>query len=93
MGSRGETQRSEPMHERHGKEDWITCGDATNGKGTYGTGRFVYGPPPAEGRTILDFNKAYNPPCVFSPHSTCPLPPPGNRLPFRVEGGERAYEP
>ncbi|HEY1435060.1 MAG TPA: DUF1684 domain-containing protein, partial [Thermoanaerobaculia bacterium] len=76
----------------HGEIDyWIIFGDLTNGIDTYGGGRFVYVPPPVAGRTVLDFNKAYNPPCVFTPYSTCPLPPGQNRLPIRVEAGERAY--
>jgi uncharacterized protein len=41
---------------------------------------------------IIDFNKAYNPPCVFTPYATCPLPPPQNRLALRVEAGEKSYE-
>ena len=68
--------------------------DATSGTETYGGGRFMYMPrPDADGRMALDFNRAYNPPCVFTPYATCPLPPPENRLPFRVEAGELAYTP
>lgn len=65
--------------------------DQTSGKGTYPAGRFLYADLPKEGRIVLDFNKAYNPPCVFTPYATCPLPPPPNRLPFRVEAGEKSY--
>lgn len=72
------------------KDYWVIFGDATNGRETYGAGRFVYLPPPTAGRTVLDFNKAYNPPCVFTPYSTCPLPPPGNRLAIPIEAGEMA---
>lgn len=71
---------------------FIVLGDATNGHDTYGGGRFLYATPPVGGKTILDFNRAYNPPCVFTPYATCPLPPKQNRLPFRVEAGEKAYE-
>jgi uncharacterized protein (DUF1684 family) len=39
----------------------------------------------------LDFNKAYNPPCAFTPYATCPLPPKENRLPVRIEAGEKKY--
>ena len=81
----------DPILERGETDYWIILGDRTNGVDTYGGGRFVYVPPPVEGRTVLDFNKAYNPPCVFTPYSTCPLPPPQNRLPIRVEAGEKAY--
>ncbi len=72
---------------------WLVFGDATNGRETYGGGRFLYTEPPADdGTVVADFNLAYNPPCVFSPYATCPLPPAGNRLPIRGEAGERAYE-
>jgi uncharacterized protein len=69
---------------------WIVFGDATNGIETYAGGRFLYaGPPDAGNRLTLDFNRAYNPPCVFTPFATCPLPWPANRLPVRIEAGER----
>jgi len=69
---------------------WLVFGDATNGDTTYGGGRFLYTDPPTDGGTVIvDFNRAYNPPCVFSPYATCPLPPPENRLPVRIEAGER----
>ncbi len=71
-------------------ELWLIFADATNGVETYGGGRFLYTPPPRpDGTVIVDFNRAYNPPCVFSPYATCPLPPPQNRLSVRVEAGER----
>jgi uncharacterized protein (DUF1684 family) len=71
---------------------WLIFGDATNGTDTYGGGRYLYTEPPLpDGRVVVDFNLAYNPPCVFSPHATCPLPPRQNRLPIRIEAGERAY--
>ena len=73
-------------------ELWLVFGDATNGSETYAGGRFVYtSAPDAEGRLTLDFNRAYNPPCVFSPFATCPLPWPANRLGVRIEAGERAF--
>jgi uncharacterized protein (DUF1684 family) len=72
---------------------WLVFGDATNGRDTYGGGRFLYTEPVADdGRVALDFNLAYNPPCVFSPYATCPLPPPQNRLDLRIEAGERDYQ-
>lgn len=71
---------------------WLVFGDATNGVETYGGGRFLYTDPPGDdGRVVVDFNRAYNPPCVFSEHATCPLPWPANRLPIRIEAGERAH--
>ena len=62
--------------------------DATSGKTTYGAGRFLHADPPKDGRVILDFNKAYSPPCAVTPYATCPLPPPQNRLPVAIEAGE-----
>ncbi|TDI13658.1 MAG: DUF1684 domain-containing protein [Acidobacteria bacterium] len=66
-------------------------GDLTNGKETYGAGRFVYGELGDDDTVSLDFNKSYNPPCVFTPFATCPLPPPENRLTLRILAGERTY--
>ena len=63
--------------------------DATSGKTTYGGGRFLYADPPAGGKVVLDFNRAYSPPCAFTAHATCPLPPANNRLPIAVEAGEK----
>jgi hypothetical protein len=65
--------------------------DKTSGKETYGAGRFLYSDLPKQGRVILDFNKAYNPPCAFTPYATCPLPPKENWLPVAVEAGEKSY--
>jgi uncharacterized protein (DUF1684 family) len=76
-----------------GKDEFfIVFADATTGKETYGGGRFIYVKKPgADGNTIIDFNKAYNPPCVFSPYATCPLPPKQNVLPIEIKVGELAY--
>jgi uncharacterized protein len=81
-------------YEEAGEEDlFVMFGDRTNGVETYGGGRYMYTPwPGPDMRMELDFNKAYNPPCVFSVHTTCALPPPQNRLPFRVDAGEKRYE-
>jgi uncharacterized protein len=62
--------------------------DATSGKTTYGAGRFLHADPPKDGRVILDFNKAYAPPCAVTPYATCPLPPAQNRLSIAIEAGE-----
>ncbi len=70
---------------------FLVFGDLTNRKETYGGGRFLYTEPPQQGRVMVDFNRAYNPPCAFTPFATCPLPPPGNRLPVRLEAGEKRY--
>ena len=66
--------------------------DLTAGKETYPAGRFLYSDRPKNGKVILDFNKAYNPPCAFTPYATCPLPPKQNRLPIRMEAGELKYD-
>ncbi len=77
---------------QEGDELWIVYGDATNGHDTYGGGRFVYIPDAdADGNTVIDFNKSYNPPCVFTPYATCPLPTRTNVLPMRVEAGEKMW--
>jgi uncharacterized protein (DUF1684 family) len=65
--------------------------DLTSGKTTYPSGRFLYTDLPKNGEVVLDFNKAVNPPCAFTPFATCPLPPRQNRLPVRVEAGELRY--
>ena len=64
--------------------------DRTSGRETYGLGRFLYADWPENGKVVLDFNRAYNPPCSFTEYSTCPLPPPENRLDLRVKAGELA---
>lgn len=71
---------------------FLVFADRTSGHGSYGAGRFLDAPmPDAQGRLTLDFNRAYNPPCAFTPFATCPLPPPENRLNLRVEAGEKTY--
>jgi hypothetical protein len=70
------------------KELFFIFRDRTSGKETYGAGRYLYSEMPRDGKVVLDFNKAYNPPCAFTPYATCPLPPRKNRLPVRVEAGE-----
>lgn len=71
---------------------FIIFGDATNGKETYGAGRFLYADKPdASGKTVIDFNKAYNPPCAFTPFATCPLPPKQNILAIAITAGEKSY--
>ncbi|GGO25486.1 hypothetical protein GCM10010116_51140 [Microbispora rosea subsp. aerata] len=67
----------------------LVFGDATNGSATYGGGRFLTVEPEPGGRVVLDFNRAFAPPCAFSPHFNCPLPPPRNRFGVPVEAGEK----
>jgi len=69
---------------------YVIFADKTSGKETYGAGRYLYSEPMGtDGTVVLDFNKAYNPPCAFTAFATCPLPPPQNKLPVRVEAGEK----
>ena len=70
---------------------WFIFRDLTSGSETYAAARFLYAEAPENGWTTVDFNMAYNPPCAFNPHTTCPLPPRENRLPVRVDAGEKAY--
>jgi hypothetical protein len=65
--------------------------DETTGGETYGGGRFLYTDLRPDGTAVIDFNRAYNPPCVFTDYATCPLPPEGNRLPIPLRVGEKAY--
>jgi uncharacterized protein (DUF1684 family) len=88
---KGQTFRIEPIA-REGDELSIVFGDATSGHETYGGGRELYVPMPGpDNKTVIDFNKAYNPPCVFTVFATCPLPTRENVLPFKVEAGEKSY--
>jgi uncharacterized protein len=69
---------------------FLVFGDATNGSETYPAGRFLYtDAPDADNNIIIDFNKAYNPPCAFTPYATCPLPLRKNILPVAIEAGEK----
>ena len=88
----GVTHRLQALEGGGAGELWLVFGDATNGVETYGGGRFLYtDPPDPGGRVVVDFNRAYNPPCVFTPFATCPLPWPSNRLPIRITAGERMW--
>jgi uncharacterized protein (DUF1684 family) len=87
---RGKTWRLDPVLEPGETQLFFIIRDATTGHATYGGGRFLYADPPQDGRVVLDFNKAYSPPCAFTAYATCPLPPPGNRLGVAVEAGELA---
>lgn len=77
-----------------GKDEFfIIIADQTSGKETYGGGRFIYVKhPDANNHVTLDFNKAYNPPCVFTPYATCPLPPSQNVLDIAIQAGEKNYD-
>lgn len=89
----GREYRIYPVIEEGSEDLFIIFADRTSGKETYGPGRFVYAPwPKADGKLVIDFNKAYNPPCALNLFSTCPLPPPENRLDLRVTAGEKKYQ-
>lgn len=75
-----------------GKRLFLIFADETSGEETYGAGRFMYvDKPDSTGKIILDFNKAYNPPCVFTKFATCPLPPKDNYLKLKIEAGEKMW--
>ena len=75
-----------------GDSYFIIFADETNGEETYGAGRFLYTTiPDSSGKVIVDFNKAYNPPCAFTKYATCPLPPKENYLHLKVTAGEKKF--
>ena len=75
--------------EDHGKQLFVMFKDSTNLKETYPAMRYAYvAPPDSLGRTVLDFNQSYSPPCAFTAYATCPLPPKGNSLAVRITAGE-----
>ena len=72
------------------RDFFVMFWDSTATTMTYEGGRYLHVPlPNDDGWTVIDFNRAYNPPCVFTPYSTCALPPPGNRLGTAIEAGEK----
>ena len=76
---------------RAGRRLWFIFSDGGAGRDTYRI-RFLYADAPsADGRVRLDFNRAYNPPCAYNPFTTCPVPPPQNRLTVAIPAGERIY--
>jgi len=86
----GKAFRLDAIKEKGEPKLFMIFADNTSGKDTYPAGRYLYvDPPDAEGRIIIDFNKAYSPPCAFTKFATCPLPPKQNRLPFAIEAGEK----
>jgi len=87
----GHTCELLPYQEEPGGELFFVLADRTSGTETYGAARFLYAALPKDGKLVLDFNQAYNPPCAFTPFATCPLAPPENRLDLRVTAGEKKY--
>jgi uncharacterized protein (DUF1684 family) len=79
---------------------FLPFGDASNGRGSYGGGRYLLDTikgadlgSAADGRVVLDFNFSYNPSCAYSPRWICPLAPPENRLSVAVQAGETIAAP
>lgn len=85
----GKEYRLTPVLEEGSPDLFFIFADETNRTETYGAGRFLYAEPAKDGKVVLDFNRAYNPPCAFSAFATCPLPPKQNRLALRVDAGEK----
>ena len=93
----GKTYRLEPVLEDPAVAKlFFILRDTTSKTTTYGACRFLYTGFPSNGldkpsELVLDFNRLENPPCAYTPYSTCPLPPPGNRLPIALPVGEQRY--
>jgi uncharacterized protein (DUF1684 family) len=85
----GKTYRIDALEGGDDGSLFLVFGDQTNGKETYGAGRFLDTAPPKDGKVVVDFNTAYNPPCAFTAFATCPLPPAENKLALKVEAGEK----
>jgi uncharacterized protein (DUF1684 family) len=93
----GKAFRLEPILESPDDKDlFFILRDATSRTETYGAGRFLYTDLPDHGlnqpgELWLDFNRAENPPCAYTPFATCPLPPPQNRLQVAIPAGQQRY--
>jgi uncharacterized protein (DUF1684 family) len=93
----GKTYKIEPVVEENPPVKlFFILRDTTSATTTYAACRFLYtGLPPSgleqTGELVLDFNHLENPPCAYTPYATCPLPPPGNRLPIPLPVGEQRY--
>lgn len=85
----GKTYELWPIQEAGDDVLFFIFSDQTSGVETYGAGRFLFTDPPRNGKVVLDFNRAINPPCAFTAFATCPLPPAQNRLRVRVPAGEK----
>ncbi|MCW9000708.1 MAG: DUF1684 domain-containing protein, partial [Kangiellaceae bacterium] len=85
----GELQRLEAVDYGPGEPMYIMFSDTTNGESTYSAGRYIkVGWPNEKGITLVDFNRAYNPPCAYTLYATCPLTPKQNRLEIAINAGE-----
>ena len=88
----GQTYELLPLQDSLGAPLFLIIADETSGEETYGAARFVYADAPKDGVVVIDFNKALNPPCAYTPFATCPLPPVENVLPIAVRAGEKDYQ-
>lgn len=86
----GHSYRLDAITEKGEPKLFMIIADKTSGKETYPAGRYLYvDPPDSSAQMVIDFNKAYSPPCAFTRFATCPLPPRQNRLAFPIEAGEK----
>jgi uncharacterized protein (DUF1684 family) len=77
---------------RSGQRLWFVFRDLTSGRESYPSARFLYtDAATADGKVVMDFNYAQNPPCAYNPYTTCPLPPQQNRLGVAIAAGEKKY--
>ncbi len=87
---KGKPYMLEPVGHADDEEYFVMVYDQTSGHETYGSGRYIYVPRPDEhGETYIDFNQAFNPPCAFTEFATCLFPHETNRLPLKIEAGEK----
>jgi uncharacterized protein len=86
----GKTYRLDAAAQADGRL-WFVFRDATSGRTTPANARQLTTDAPIGGTVVLDFNKAVNLPCAYTPHATCPIAPPQNRLSVAVTAGERNY--
>ena len=89
---KGRTFELLPLQDDLGSPLFLIIADETSGEETYGAARFVYADAPKDGKVVIDFNTALNPPCAYTPFATCPLPPAENVLPIAVRAGEKDYQ-
>lgn len=87
----GRSHSLEALEEQGSSAWFFIFADRTSGRESYGMARYLYAGPPVDGKLVIDFNKAYNPPCAFTDYATCPMPPEGNRLDLAVRAGEKKY--
>jgi uncharacterized protein (DUF1684 family) len=87
----GHEYRLMPVTIEGEKQLFFLFADRTSGKETYGGARYLFVDPPRDGRVVLDFNRAENPPCALTSHVVCPVAPPQNRLDLTVNAGEKTF--